>query len=148
MRSLLLSLSLVAAAAPAQVPDPAPPQPFEMAPGVSYDEAIPKLEWGTRISAHRDVEDYLMALQAAAPDRIKVVPYGSTWQGRQSDSACEAGRTLWSIENGTADSSLAPIHSVSGSGRLGSCACRSSSWIDPFTPSPSSHQILSPLTRT
>ncbi len=82
MRSLLLSLSLVVAAAPAQIPDPAPPQPFEMAPGVSYDEAIPKLAWGTKISAHRDVEDYLMALQAAAPDRIKVVPYGSTWQGR------------------------------------------------------------------
>jgi len=90
MRALLqlLSLLLCAASAAAQIPDPAPSPAFEMAPGVTYDERIPTLDqvtghaWGTEISAHRDVENYIRALQKAAPDRVEVVGYGQTWQGR------------------------------------------------------------------
>tara|TARA_R110002072_G_scaffold241027_10_gene399724 strand:+ start:6346 stop:9033 length:2688 start_codon:yes stop_codon:yes gene_type:complete len=60
-----------------------------MAPGVTYDPAIPTLEqvtshaWGTEISAHADVEKYIGALAKAAPDRVKVVPFGESWQGRK-----------------------------------------------------------------
>jgi hypothetical protein len=60
-----------------------------MAPGVTYDSAIPTLAqvtghaWGTEISAHADVEKYIHALQQAAPDRVKVVPFGESWQGRK-----------------------------------------------------------------
>jgi hypothetical protein len=87
---LLCLLTWLSGAAPltAQVPDPAPSTPFEMAPGVRYDPAIPTLDavtghaWGTEISAHRDVEDYIRALQRAAPDRVEIVGYGETWQGR------------------------------------------------------------------
>ena len=88
MRPSLLSFFACAACLVAQVPDPAPAAPFEMAPGVRYDPGIPTLDavtghaWGTEISAHRDVEDYVRALERAAPDRVQVVPYGETWQGR------------------------------------------------------------------
>ena len=88
MRPSLLSFFACAACLVAQVPDPAPAVPFEMAPGVRYDPEIPTLDavtghaWGTEISAHRDVEDYVRALERAAPDRVQVVPYGETWQGR------------------------------------------------------------------
>ena len=88
MRPSLLSFFACAACLVAQVPDPAPAEPFEMAPGVRYDPEIPTLDavtghaWGTEISAHRDVEDYVRALERAAPDRVQVVPYGETWQGR------------------------------------------------------------------
>ena len=87
----LAGILVVAAALGAQVPDPAslPQQPFEMAPGTTYDPAIPTLDqinkhaWGEEISAHADVERYILALQAAAPDRVQVVPFGESWQGRK-----------------------------------------------------------------
>ncbi len=59
-----------------------------MAPGVRYDASIPTLDavtghsWGAEISTHADVSAYLRALAAAAPDRMRVVDYGETWQGR------------------------------------------------------------------
>lgn len=88
MRALLLILFVCVARLAAQVPDPAPSKAFEMAPGVTYDASIPTLDqvtghaWGTEISAHRDVEDYIRALEKAAPDRVEIVGYGETWQGR------------------------------------------------------------------
>jgi len=72
----------------AQIPDSVTAPEFEMAPGVAYDQGVPTLgqvtghAWGTEISAHRDVEAYVKALQDAAPDRVRVVRYGETWQGR------------------------------------------------------------------
>ncbi|MGK0156354.1 MAG: hypothetical protein ACI9SE_003322, partial [Neolewinella sp.] len=91
MFALLVGFLLLVSGLAAQVPDPspAPQQPFEMAPGVTYDAAIPTLaqvtghEWGAEISAHADVEKYIHALQKAAPDRVKVVPFGESWQGRK-----------------------------------------------------------------
>ncbi|MEC7726886.1 MAG: M14 family zinc carboxypeptidase, partial [Planctomycetota bacterium] len=88
MRAHLLSSLVLAFSVAAQIPDPAPAPAFEMAPGVAYDAAIPTLDqvtghaWGTEISAHRDVEAYIRALEAAAPDRVRVLRYGETWQGR------------------------------------------------------------------
>jgi hypothetical protein len=88
MRAPLLSSLVLAASVVAQIPDPAPAPAFQMAPGVEYDPAVPTLDevtghaWGTEISAHRDVEAYILALQDAAPDRVRVFRYGETWQGR------------------------------------------------------------------
>ena len=90
----LVAVLLFCSVVVAQVPDPDSAdgkiarKPFEMAPGVSYDPAIPTLEkvtghaWGVEISAHDDVEKYVHALAEAAPDRVKVVPFGESWQGR------------------------------------------------------------------
>jgi hypothetical protein len=91
MFALLVGLLVFVSGLAAQVPDPtfAPQQSFEMAPGVTYDSAIPTLAqvtgqaWGEEISAHADVEKYVHALQMAAPDRVKVVSFGESWQGRK-----------------------------------------------------------------
>ena len=91
MFATLAAVCLFASGLLAQVPDPRPQseQPFEMVPGASYDPAIPTLAqvtghaWGAKISAHADVEKYIHALAAAAPDRVKVVPFGASWQGRK-----------------------------------------------------------------
>lgn len=88
MRAVFFSVLLSAVSALGQVPDTVAVAPFEMAPGVVYDPAVPTLDevtghaWGAEISSHADVEDYLQALQRAAPDRVQVVRYGETWQGR------------------------------------------------------------------
>jgi hypothetical protein len=89
MRFLAPPVLSFAALLSAQVPDPAPLPNTPFAPGVTYDEAIPTLErvtghaWGTEVSAHADVEKYLQALAAAAPDRVRLVEYGVSWQGRK-----------------------------------------------------------------
>ncbi|MCK5945249.1 MAG: hypothetical protein KAI24_24890 [Planctomycetes bacterium] len=88
MRAALSTFLLCVSGLLAQVPDPTPDASFEMAPGTRYDPAIPTLDevtghaWGTEISAHRDVERYVRALERAAPDRVEVVGYGQSWQGR------------------------------------------------------------------
>jgi hypothetical protein len=72
----------------AQVPDPVPLPTPPFAPGVTYDAAIPTLDqvnghaWGAEVSAHADVEKYLKALAAAVPDRVRLVEYGKSWEGR------------------------------------------------------------------
>lgn len=63
-------------------------QPFEFFPGAKYDPAIPTLkqavghEWGERITSHGEVERYLEALRKAAPNRVKLMKYAETWEGR------------------------------------------------------------------
>ena len=58
-------------------------------PGVSTDAKIPTVAEvlgaapGTRITAPEEVIRYFRALEAAAPDRVKVVPYARSWQGRE-----------------------------------------------------------------
>lgn len=91
MHAMLAVAVLLASVLVAQVPDPSPGSKpvFEMAPGTSYDAAIPTLdqvtghEWGSEISDHGQVERYIQALAAAAPDRVQVVPFGESWQGRK-----------------------------------------------------------------
>lgn len=62
---------------------------FEFWPGASYDPSIPTQEVvlghppGDDITAPEDVRRYFDALAAAAPDRLRVVPYGRSWQGRE-----------------------------------------------------------------
>ncbi|WDI32685.1 M14 family zinc carboxypeptidase [Hyphococcus flavus] len=61
---------------------------FAFWPGATYDASIPTLqsiaghENGERITKPEDVVAYFQALEAVAPDRIKVWEYARTWQGR------------------------------------------------------------------
>ena len=54
----------------------------------NYASHIPRIdevlgyEAGTEISRHADVLDYFAALQAAAPDQVRLVEYARSWQGR------------------------------------------------------------------
>ncbi|MFZ9086493.1 MAG: M14 family zinc carboxypeptidase, partial [Steroidobacteraceae bacterium] len=62
---------------------------FEFWPGATYDPSIPTQEAvlghqpGEDITSPEDVRRYFDALAAAAPDRLRVVPYGRSWQGRE-----------------------------------------------------------------
>ncbi|QBL08736.1 peptidase M14 [Rheinheimera sp. D18] len=60
-----------------------------MWPGSQYNAAIPTFksvlgyDVGERITSHSDMLRYFDALQQAEPQRIKVVEYGRTWEGRK-----------------------------------------------------------------
>ncbi|MBM4060586.1 MAG: peptidase M14 [Planctomycetes bacterium] len=90
VRALCL-LVLSATALRAQVPDPAAAAPpgLPLLPGVVHDAAIPTVEQvlgrrpGAEITEHQEVEKYLQALAAAAPERLRLVEYGRSWQGRR-----------------------------------------------------------------
>ena len=62
---------------------------FEMWPAAQYNASIPSsqdvlgYELGERITSHADTLKYYYALQAAAPDNIRVVEFGETWEGRK-----------------------------------------------------------------
>lgn len=81
MRRVVLALVLLAL--------PAFSQKFEFWPGAQYDAAIPSPEkvlgypTGQRHATHADIVRYFEALAAAAPSRIKVFEYGTTWEGRK-----------------------------------------------------------------
>ena len=61
---------------------------FEFWPNANYDPAIPSVEdvlgyaSGDRITWHRDAIRYFEALEEAAPDRISVLRYAKSWEGR------------------------------------------------------------------
>lgn len=56
---------------------------------VAYDDEIPRIEEvvghtsGAEITAPEDALAYLWALQAAAPDRMTVTQYATSWEGRK-----------------------------------------------------------------
>jgi hypothetical protein len=58
-------------------------------PGVQYDPQIPTFkqvlgyETGERITNHSDMLQFFTTLQQAAPDRIKLVEYARSWEGRK-----------------------------------------------------------------
>lgn len=60
-----------------------------MWPGSQYNASIPTFksvlgyDVGERITSHSDMLRYFDALQQAEPQRIKVVEYGRTWEGRK-----------------------------------------------------------------
>lgn len=55
---------------------------------VAYDPAVPTLQQvtghatGERITSPEQMRDYLEALQAADPSRVRIVEYARSWQGR------------------------------------------------------------------
>ncbi len=59
-----------------------------LSPGTSYDPAVPTLvqvaghDFGGEVTPPRDVLRYFEALAEAAPDRVRVVRYAETWEGR------------------------------------------------------------------
>lgn len=60
-----------------------------MWPGVSYDASVPThaevlgYDVGGKISNYTEMVKYFEALAAAAPDRVKIMDYGRTWEGRR-----------------------------------------------------------------
>lgn len=86
--SIVLAVALVGVTSPAQVPDPAAPSRAPFAPGTRYRAEVPTLaqvlghDFGEELSSHAQVEKYLQALAAAVPDRLRLVPYGTSWEGR------------------------------------------------------------------
>jgi hypothetical protein len=90
-RSLFVALSLTLAlvrTAAAQTSGPASQSAPELMPGAKYDARIPTLratlghDSAERISTPEQITAYLRALQAAAPDRTRLVEYARTWEGR------------------------------------------------------------------
>ncbi len=61
---------------------------FDFWPGANYDPTVPTIESvvghapGTRITWHADVVRYFEALAVAAPDRVSLHRYATTWEGR------------------------------------------------------------------
>ena len=51
-------------------------------PGVPTLEAIVGHSWAQEITSHAQIERYLEALAAAAPERSRLVRYGETYEGR------------------------------------------------------------------
>ena len=82
MYRAILAASLAVVAATGSVLAQA--SPFE----VRYDPAIPDAraafgyEFGEEITPPQDAIDYLYTLEAAAPDRVEVVEYARSWEGR------------------------------------------------------------------
>ncbi len=64
------------------------PQPLPLAPGVRYNPGIPTLQQvvghdvGEKMSSPEEIHAYLKALAAAAPDRVRLVEYARSWEGR------------------------------------------------------------------
>lgn len=62
---------------------------FVFWPNANYDPAIPTIEDvlgygpGERITWHRNAVRYFEALAKAAPERISVAPYATSWEGRE-----------------------------------------------------------------
>ena len=79
--AVLLVASLLAGPALAQQPEP-------LWPGTALDPAVPTLrqvvgfEPGADAVDHAEMERYLQALATAAPDRMRLVEYGRSWEGR------------------------------------------------------------------
>lgn len=86
---LLVLQALVLPAAQAEGPARlAHPQGFEYWPGADLDPAIPAPravlghEIGEDMALSADVRRWFEALAAAAPDRVRLVDYGRSWEGR------------------------------------------------------------------
>jgi hypothetical protein len=81
MATIVILASVVATNAIAQ-------EDFVFWPNANYDPAIPTVEdvlgypSGGRITWHRDAIRYFEALEAAAPDRVSVMRYAKSWEGR------------------------------------------------------------------
>jgi len=63
-------------------------KPLELVPGARYDTRVPTLkqvvghDLGEDISTPDEIATYLKALHAAAPDRTRLIQYGTSWEGR------------------------------------------------------------------
>ncbi|PKL96457.1 MAG: peptidase [Gammaproteobacteria bacterium HGW-Gammaproteobacteria-8] len=64
-------------------------QPSALLPGFDYDPAAPSFEQvlghapGAQISSPEQLRQWFEALAAHYPDRVRIVPYATSWQGRE-----------------------------------------------------------------
>jgi hypothetical protein len=85
---LALASAATQTAAPAPAAVSVSPASATLAPGVRYDPRIPTVrqvlgfDVGERITSPDDITTYLKALQAAAPERTRLIEYARTWEGR------------------------------------------------------------------
>jgi hypothetical protein len=62
---------------------------FEYWPGATYDSKVPTVrqvlgyEPGDKVTSHAGLVQYMEALAAAAPTRMKVFEFGQSWEGRK-----------------------------------------------------------------
>ena len=62
---------------------------YDMWPGTSYNQSIPTHDQvlgygvGERITSHSDMLRFMETLQRSAPERMKIIEYGRTWEGRK-----------------------------------------------------------------
>lgn len=58
-------------------------------PGADYDPAVPTVKdvlgysSGEKITTHADMLRYMRALADTAPDKMRIMPYGQSWEGRE-----------------------------------------------------------------
>lgn len=85
--SLLLGLALLLGM-PVQAQQSNPENEYFW-PGANYDPAVPTVKdilgysSGEKITTHADMLRYLRALENTAPDKMRIMPYGQTWEGRE-----------------------------------------------------------------
>lgn len=80
-RSFLLFLTLsVQIAVSAEVALPL--AEIDADPAIPTSQQVLRYDWGQEVSSHRQIEVYLQALAAAAPDRTRLVEYGRSREGR------------------------------------------------------------------
>ena len=64
-------------------------QDFEYWSGTEYDDSVPTAkeilgyDIGDRITPHAGLMKYLEALEAAAPDQVRILEYARSWEGRK-----------------------------------------------------------------
>ena len=55
----------------------------------AYDPAVPTMQgvlgyaYGEQISSHHQIVTYLQALASSSPDRMKLIEYATSWEGRK-----------------------------------------------------------------
>lgn len=84
-----IPMRLISVIAVALLAVPARADTFDFWPGADYDPAVPTIgdvtghAPGERITWHADVIRYFDTLAEAHPDRVKVVRYAESWEGRE-----------------------------------------------------------------
>ncbi len=79
---LLLAWLLAGAAQAGMAAAPFWPAAEQYSPAIPTFEQVLGYAPGAKISATRDIRDYFAALQAAAPQRLVLRDYGTSWEGR------------------------------------------------------------------
>jgi len=78
----VLTMSVLLASANAQTP-------MQYWPDAQYDASVPSVDRvlghgvGDRIFSHAEIMKYMKALAEAAPNRVRLVNYAQTWEGRE-----------------------------------------------------------------
>ncbi len=80
---LTAATAAVPAAAAAETLHQLPLAQLDPDPGIPVIKDVLGYDWAAQITSHVAMEQYLRALVAAAPDRSRLVPYGTSYEGRR-----------------------------------------------------------------